>query len=369
MGRPAIHLPLVAVVGLSLVAGLWAALLRIGWSIPAPNATLTGLHGQIMGAGVMGTLLTLERAVALATVSGRRLHPAYLAPALGAAGTIGIVLAGPVVPAQGLLVAGAAGLLLINLVMLRSHPELHVLVMTVGAAFALLGNAAWLAGWPILVAVHWWMAFLVLTIVGERLELSRIRVLERSAVALFALAAGGYVAAELVVAVAPEPGVRLVGAAMLALAGWLLRYDIAWLTIRRPGLPSFVAVCLLAGYGWLAVGGLAAIVGGAATYGPAYDITLHAVLLGFVFSMIFGHAPIIFPAILGLPIRYHPALYLPLAILHASVAARVVGGLAPDPDMTMRAGLLNVVAIALYAVVIVAVNLASRVPRWAAARS
>ena len=47
---------------------------------------------------------------------------------------------------------------------------------------------------------------------------------------------------------------RLSGVGMIALAAWLLRYDIALMTIRRSGLPRFVAACLLSGYAWLGVG-------------------------------------------------------------------------------------------------------------------
>ena len=42
----------------------------------------------------------------------------------------------------------------------------------------------------------------------------------------------------------------------IALALWLARYDIARKTVRRPGITRFVAVNLLLGYGWLALGGL-----------------------------------------------------------------------------------------------------------------
>ena len=42
--------------------------------------------------------------------------------------------------------------------------------------------------------------------------------------------------------------------------------------------------------------------------------------LGFVFSMVFGHAPIIFPAVLRVAVPYHPVFYVPLALLHALAA-------------------------------------------------
>jgi hypothetical protein len=193
-----------------------------------------------------------------------------------------------------------------------------------------------------------------------------VRLLSAPAVLLFALTAGGYVAALLLAGLAPEPGVRLVGVGMIALAAWLLRHDIAWMTIRRPGLPSFVAVCLLAGYVWLMVGGIIAILAGPVGAGPTYDALLHAVLIGFGFSMIFGHAPIIFPAIIGLPIRFHPIAYLPLALLHESVAARIVGDLGADSSLRMQAGLMNVIAIALYGATLLAVIILDRVRRPAA---
>ena len=39
--------------------------------------------------------------------------------------------------------------------------------------------------------------------------------------------------------------------------------------------------------------------------------------------MVFGHAPIIFPAVLRVAVPYHATFYLPLALLHASLAVRL----------------------------------------------
>ena len=41
-------------------------------------------------------------------------------------------------------------------------------------ALWLVGNTCWLVGWPVPQVVPWWSGFLVLTIAGERLELSRV---------------------------------------------------------------------------------------------------------------------------------------------------------------------------------------------------
>jgi hypothetical protein len=266
-------------------------------------------------------------------------------------------------------VLGAAGLLAINVVMVRSHPTLDVIVMAVGAALLLVADTAWLSGRPVPLVVHWWMAFLVLTIVGERLELAHVRRLSPRSVEVFAVLIVGYVASEVAIAVDADLGTRLSGIAMLGLAAWLLRYDIAWLTMRRPGLPRFVATCLLTGYGWLAVGGLLAIAHGMSWAGPVHDAILHAILVGFVFSMIFGHAPIIFPAILGLRIGFHPIAYVPLVLLQASVAMRVAGDLVPDAQARMLGGLLGVIAIALYAIALLGMAIAARRPPRPSARS
>jgi len=72
------------------------------------------------------------------------------------------------------------------------------------------------------------------------------------------------------------------------------------------------------------------------------------VFVGFVFAMIFGHAPIIFPAILGQPIRFHPSFYLHLGLLHLSLALRIWGDLALQAEWHRWGGLLNEVAVLLF---------------------
>jgi hypothetical protein len=66
--------PLMALAMLALAAGLDAGLNRIGWLIPMPHPALAGAHGPLMIAGALGTIISIERAVAL-----RRCWP-YAAP-------------------------------------------------------------------------------------------------------------------------------------------------------------------------------------------------------------------------------------------------------------------------------------------------
>jgi hypothetical protein len=157
--------------------------------------------------------------------------------------------------------------------------------------------------------VPWWIAFFALTIGGERLELSRYLRRPPWAQGAFMLLA----AAILVAPLAP----RLLGALLALLAAWLLAFDLARVTVRQRGLPRYIAVCLLSGYAWLAFGGLLLATA------TAYDAALHAIFVGFVFSMVFGHAPVILPAVLRVKLPYHPVLYAPLALLHLSLVVRV----------------------------------------------
>ena len=87
---------------------------------------------------------------------------------------------------------------------------------------------------------------------------------------------------------------------------------------------------------------------------------------GFVLSMVFVHAPLVFPTILGVPLPYRPAFYAHLALLHLSLAIRMTGDLVVGLD-PLRAwgGLLNAVALLLFPLNMVrSVVLARREVSW-----
>jgi len=64
-----------------------------------------------------------------------------------------------------------------------------------------------------------------------------------------------------------------------------------------------------------------------------------------VFSMVFGHAPIIFPAVLRMAVPYHPSFYLPLALLHLSLLLRLAGNVSGQYPWTRIGGVLNALAL------------------------
>lgn len=353
MKRSLLQLPLFAFIVAGMVIGIVTGLGRLGIGVPEVATARVMLHGPILVAGVFGTLISLERAVAVRTLLGRTWTFADAAPVLNAAGLAVLLVNGATVPSLTLLALGAAVLVGVNLFFLRRSPTLDVLTMVLGALFLLLADAAWLAGRPVPLLTPWWAAFLVLTVVGERLELAVLRAHGPRARVAFGLAVAAYIGALLWMVVDAGLGMSLSGVGLVALTLWLLRFDIALMTIRRTGLPRFVAACLLSGYAWLGVAGAVVLISQPAFAGFSYDAYLHAILLGFVFSMVFGHAPIILPAIVGRPIGFHPFAYLPLALLHFSVALRILADLAGNQMMRQAAGVWTGVAVVLYVAFIV----------------
>src|SRR5262249_39185224 len=139
---------------------------------------------------------------------------------------------------------------------MRRQWALATVTMALGALLWLVGNSCWLMGWPVARVVPWWSGFLVLTIAGERLELSRLLRLSVLHHGLFLLAVSGLLTGLLRLALGVASGGQVTGGGMVALAWWLLQYDIARRTLWQTGLTRFIAVCLLSGYVWLGVGGV-----------------------------------------------------------------------------------------------------------------
>jgi hypothetical protein len=291
--------------------------------------------------GFLGTVISLERAVGL----GR--WWAFSSPLVTGFGVILLVVGLPQVVGASLVLLGAVVVTAVYVEGLRIQTEFHMVVMTVGAVAWMVAAAIWV-GLPAEMAriVPWMAAFLVLTIVGERLELARMGGGTTRIVGPFGWALLVYLAGTAATVASPAVGGRIAGVGMAALALWMGSHDLARRTIRIPGLPRHIAVALLAGYGWLAVGGVLWAFGGLTGFG--YDAGLHAVFLGFVMSMIFAHAPIVIPGVFGLDLPYHPVFYGHLVLLHAALLIRVVGSLTSSGELWRWGGMLTVAAVVLF---------------------
>jgi hypothetical protein len=343
---PAARAPLLVLGFVALVCALAGGLARLGLAVPAPASGIAW-HGALMASAFFGALISLERAVAL----GRPW--AYLAPLACGLGGVAL-LADLAQPAFVLFIAGAAVLVLASAAICSKQPALHTGVLVLGAAALLAANVGLLARAPLAACALGWIAVLALTIGGERLELSRLVRPPQSARVAFALLSAALLLAALAAPWWTETMLRASGALLVALAAWLARYDIASRTVRASGLTRYIALCLLAGYVWLALGGLAL------AFAVHWDAALHALLLGFVFSMVFGHAPVILPAVLRVRFPYHALLYIPLALLHATLALRAAGDLAGSALLRSVGGSGNALAIAFFIVSAAGLALSAR---------
>lgn len=346
----------------ALVAGIYGGLLRLPVALPvsAVQAWWLVWHGPLMVCGFLGTLIGIERAV------GLRAGWPWLAPVLTASGVAGLVTGQGLGWAPWAMVAGSVCFVAVSIRIQRLQPVLSNAVMTAGALAWVAGNVRWAGGGAVSQVVLWWVVFLLLTITGERIQLTRYRKPSKLArpalhVALAVLAAG-LAAGREGTGWAPRAGGVLAGAGLAGLAGWLATFDIARVTIRHAGLPRFMAACLLGGYGWLAVAAVLIALDWPLAAGYRYDATLHAFFVGFVFSMIFGHAPVIFPAVLGLGVRFHPVMYVPVAVMHVSLILRVTGDLATWAWARSWGGTGNAVATVLFLVLTAGSILSAKLP-------
>jgi hypothetical protein len=333
--------PLLLLAMLCLLAGMLGGLARLGWDlVPTPSGPLL-FHGPLMVAGFLGTVIGLERAVSYGRLWS------YLAPLGTGAGALLLALGGAERPARGLVALGSGVMLATLAIAARRLPVRWTTTQLLGAASFAVGSGLWALGWPLLRVLPWWEAFLVLIIAGERLELSRLLQPTRAALGAFAGSVGLLLLGAAVSSVESGVALRLGGLAWLALALWFARWDLARRSLRRPGLPRFMAAAILSGHLWLGVAGLLALAFGArATQaGLANDAVVHALFLGFAFAMIMGHAPVIFPSVLGLPAAFRGRFWAHLALLHAGVLLRVASDLAGSTAGRGWGAALNVAAI------------------------
>ena len=329
----------------ALVTGVWMGLLRIGWVLGTPPAP--GSHGPMLVLGFLGTVIGMERAVALAKPW------AWITPVASGVAVVVILAEWSNELAGALLLVAALALVALFIVAYRMQPEAHIVMMGVGAVAWVLASLTWIAGGSVPSLVPWLAAFLVLTIAGERLELARLIATTVTAKRLLVAAVAVTLAGSALAWGWPATGARIAGLGNLLIALWLFRFDIARRTVRLGGVTRYMAAGLLIGYVWLGVSGVFWMISGLSPGATTYDAALHTLFLGFVMSMIMAHAPIVIPALAGLPFPFRRDLWIPLILFHISVILRVAGGLVGSFEMKRGGAMLNAIVLTLFLVMTV----------------
>jgi hypothetical protein len=300
------RLPFLFSAMLGLLIGLWAGLNRIGWSIYALPAIVH--HGAMMVGGFLGSLIALEKIIPL------KRKILYVIPLMSGMSIIFFLVHQDVV-AIAMLVISSIGLCLVFFYYLATQRHSIYLLMFIGSICWLAGNAVLLSKRFYPAAFPWWAAFVLFVISAERLELMKFLPVTAKQKILFIVLLLLFPSG--IILSFHANGNILCGVALIGTATWLLRFDLISITIRKNGLPQYVAVALTAGYISLLTSGLLLITFASKAMG--YDAVVHTFFIGFVFSMIFAHGPIILPGVLGITAKpFHRILYLWIIILHAS---------------------------------------------------
>ncbi|WP_202816575.1 hypothetical protein [Serinicoccus hydrothermalis] len=340
--------------GVAMLAGVNAALMLVGVGAPVEAARMGDLHGMLMVGGFLGTLIAMERAVALRDRLG------FAAPLLLGLGGIALLTPLPVSVGKLLLLDGAIAFALVYAALFRRNHDDVVIVELLGAVCLAIGSFLWLQV-EIPWLLPWLVGFVVLTICAERVELARLHMPPTGGRTLV-LHSAALTITLVMTLLWPDFGARLTGLVIVSLVVWLVRHDVARKTIRATGLPRFSAASLLGGYVWLLLAAVTWVVGGAQLEGDLYDLVVHATMLGFAISMVMAHAPVILPAVLRRPLPYRPIMWIPLVLMHVGLALRILAGDLGELYPLWQVGsVINIVALLLFLVIAIASSVAGPV--------
>ena len=341
------RLLLLAGAGVCLLLGLDAGLLLLGLPAPFTAERLLDLHASLMIIGFLGTLIALERAIALRRWWG------YLAPVAVAVGSLSLLSRLPLQVGHTLQLLGLGVLVMVYRSLWRRSASTAVAIEAIGAVLATGAVAMWIGSVATPALFPWLAGFLILTIVGERLELASVGAPPPIAEQGLLVLAVSYAVSAAATLLWPVAGTVALGAVTLAIVVWLVRFDVARRTLRLTGLPRYVAVNLTFGTAWLAVAGSVWLLWGPVADDAGYDVVVHAVGVGFALSMVLAHAPIIGPAVIRRPLPYHPVLYVATGGLQLALLLRVAGDIRAATGLWQVGGAAGAAVILAFAVMTV----------------
>ncbi len=313
---------------LSLVIGIITGWQRLG--IRTTEMLPHEHHGALMTGCFLGGLVMLERAVSL----GKRWS--YAGSLLCAISLILFLIKLPVPAIAGIILAS-----LIYLFMLIyqhfKEPDTSQLVAILGAFCLFTGNTLLLIHNLYPLAVNWWMGFLLFTILGERLNLDRTTHKHKRIHQLlaFLVFAGLLLPFHL-------SGATVLGGSLVLTGTWLM-FSLKFSDPRTPQ-KKFMMLASVMAFFWLITTGVLMLSGA-----MFYDAQLHSFFVGFVFSMIFAHAPLMLPRVFKFEADlFHPVVYILLLALQAGLFVRVYGSVLENEHLTRWGGFSNGIIILIF---------------------
>jgi hypothetical protein len=287
---------------LSFIIGSISGIARGGLELGFINK-LSFFHQYFMIGGFFGTLITAERIVSL---RNEKLNFIILVNALGAP----FIILNPKISSI-FFYSGGLILFAVYLYFLFRFKKEEFLILGLSAIFYILGFELYEKNR--LLAIDFWSLFFIFTILGERYELIKNfkKISKISKYLIFAT----ILLLPFIQKFYPLKGIILVG-----LSGVFIITDIALINLRKTEPFRFTAYCILTGYIWLTIYGLSFTIPNI-----NYDLRIHSLLLGFVFSMVFAHARMILPSILKTTAKFLKIPnYIAFILFEASLIARFI---------------------------------------------
>lgn len=341
---PRMRLFLLFLAAVGALMGLNAALIRA--SIPAVvnRAPLGDGHGVFMVFGFLGGAIGLERAVAYRAGSPKKPTSGFLAPAFAGIGSVLMVMeALPFVSRETSFapfafmatypqalpgIAWTLSMIALTGIYVgvwHRQQSVAVLIQLLGAALGVLGVALWARGVEAQILAPWWMTYLVLTIVGERIELARVAFIAHNVEWRIFFSAVAFAVSLAVCLVVPSVGYPLMGVTSGTMLLLAITHDTARKTYKIKGVTGFMGTCMLVGYAWALLASAIWIFSPTGFSGYWRDLAIHALALGFTMSMVAAHASMIIPSITRRPMKYSPVLWVGWSVMQLGLFVRLLG--------------------------------------------
>ena len=330
------RLPIILFAMFCLLSGLWSGLNRIGWNLNITS--VSAHHGAIMVGGFLGTLIALEKIIPI------KKKILYLIPVVNASSVFFFFLNQPRISIY-VLIASSTALAFVFLYYFRKQRTIIYALMFIGAICWVTGNILLLTKFFYPLAFPWWAAFVLFIIAAERMELMKFRPVSRFNKNIFVIMLLCFVIG--VLFSFHGAGNLVCGLSLIGVSLWLLKNDMIGINIKKNNLPKFTAISLLMGYVCLLLTGIFFF--SLSDQWLTYDAIVHTFFIGFVFSMIFAHGPMILPGILGISVTpFNPILYLWLVVLHISWLIRIFADVLIELEVRKISGLLSAFAMLSY---------------------
>jgi hypothetical protein len=342
------RLPIVFFALLCLLSGLWSGLHRIGWDIN--SFPLAPHHGAIMVGGFLGTLISFEKIIPL------KKKGLYVIPIFSALSLVFFFFGQPKI-AMCVLVVASTALSLVFLYYFRQQRSVIYVLMFIGAMCWFIGNVLVLTKSFYPLAFPWWAAFALFIIAAERLELMKFLPVKQLNKIMFVLFLLSFLAG--VLFSFHGIGNLICGFALIATSVWLMRNDVIGINIKKVGLPKFVAIALCTGYTAMLMTGIFFF--SLSDQWLNYDAIVHTFFLGFVFSMIFAHGPMILPGVMGISATpFSKVFYVWLAVLQLSWLLRIFADASIAMELRKLSGLISAVSILGYFITLAVVTIQAK---------